>query len=267
MTLTYNGSSDTGGVAITGYRVEKSINGSVWTELASMPVSGGPLVIERQPAGTRVYVRVLAVNSIGVSAPSSTYSLQMPYLQASAVQGLTASLGSYVTLRWAAPNDLGGSTSVSYYQIQYTADGSNWINYTYTSSLSYNLPNPPKGVTYSYRVLARTNFGFGLPSDVVTASGATTAPSSVTGVQVVRNSATQFTVNFNRPSDLGGLSDWNYRVLALQSNVYVQVAGGAGANSNSVQLTAPAPNVYGYFRIIANNSKGDSVTYTFLVRG
>lgn len=267
MTLTYNGSSDTGGVAITGYRVEKSINGSVWTEMASMPASGGPLVIEKQPAGTRVYVRVLAVNSIGVSVPSSTYSLQMPYLQASAVQGLTATLGSYVTLRWAAPSDLGGSTSVSYYQIQYTADGSNWINYTYTSSLSYNLPNPPKGVTYSYRVLARTNYGFGLPSDVVTASGATTAPSSVTGVQVVRNSATQFTVNFNRPSDLGGLSDWNYRVLARQGNDYVQVAGGAGANSNSVQLTAPAPNVYGYFRIIANNSKGDSVTYTFLVRG
>jgi hypothetical protein len=172
-----------------------------------------------------------------------------------------------VALRWVAPVDLGGSTSVQYYQIQYSADGTNWVNYVYTSSLSANLPNPPKGLTYSYRVLARTDFGFGLPSNLVSATTATTAPSSVTAVTVVRNNATQFTVNFNRPSDLGGIADWSYRVLVSQANAYVEVAAAAGANTNSVQLTAPPANVYGYYRIIASNSKGDSLTYTFLVRG
>jgi hypothetical protein len=204
---------------------------------------------------------------VGTSVASSTAYLQTPFIQATAPQSLTATPGSSLVLKWSAPTDLGGSTAVYYYQVQYSADGTNWVNYNYGSGLSANVPNPPKGLTYSYRVLARTDFGFGLPSAVVTASSATTAPSSVTAVTVVRNNATQFTVNFNRPSDLGGLTDWSYRILASQSNAYVEVAAAAGANTNSVQLTAPAANVYGYFRIIASNSKGDSITYTFLVRG
>jgi hypothetical protein len=126
---------------------------------------------------------------------------------------------------------------------------------------------PAKGTSLSYRVSAVTNFGFGLPSNVVSATSATTAPSSVTSVNVVRNNANQFTVNFSRPSDLGGLSEWSYRILGLQGNASVQLATGVGANANSVQLTAPALNVYGYFQIIASNTKGDSITYTFMVRG
>ena len=267
MTLNFNVPSDLGGVALTGYRVEKSSNGSTWTELTTMAATGGPLSIEKQAPGTRMYVRVFALNSVGTSVASSTAYLQTPFIQATAPQSLTVTPGSSLVLKWSAPTDLGGSASVQYYQVQYSADGTNWVNYNYGSGLSANVPNPPKGLTYSYRVLARTDFGFGLPSAVVTASSATTAPSSVTAVTVVRNNATQFTVNFNRPSDLGGLTDWSYRILASQSNAYVEVAAAAGANTNSVQLTAPAVNVYGYFRIIASNSKGDSITYTFLVRG
>jgi subtilisin family serine protease len=267
MTLVFNGPSDLGGAALTGYRVEKSTNGSTWSVAAAVTPAGGPVTIEKQPAGTRLYVRVFALNSIGVSAASGVASLLTPFVQATAPQGLTANSGTSLTLSWSAPTDLGGSTAVQYYQVQYSADGTNWVNYTYGGFLSVNLPNPPKGMTYSYRVLARTDFGFGLPSNVVSATTATTAPSSVTSLNIVRNSATQFTVNFNRPSDLGGLADWNYRVFALQGNTYVQVAAATGANANSVQLTAPAPNVYGYFRIIASNAKGDSSTYTFSVRG
>jgi hypothetical protein len=267
MTLNFNGPSDLGGVALTGYRVEKSSNGSTWTELTAMAATGGPLVIEKQAPGTRMYVRVFALNSVGVSAPSGTGYLQTPFVQASAPQEFTIIPGSSVALKWSAPTDLGGSTAVYYYQVQYSADGTNWVNYTYTGGLSANLPNPPKGLTYSYRVFARTDFGFGLPSALVTATSATTAPSSVTAVTVVRNSATQFTVNFNRPSDLGGLTEWSYRIQSSQSNAYVEVAAAVGANTNSVLLTAPALNVNGYFRIIASNAKGDSYTYTFMVRG
>jgi subtilisin family serine protease len=267
MNLVFNGPSDLGGVALTGYVVERSSNGSVWTTMSNLTTAGGPVVIEKQPAGTRVFVRVIALNSVGASSPSGVASLQTPFVQASAVQNLTSTPGTSMALRWVAPTDLGGSASVQYYQVQYSADGINWVNYLYTSGLSANLPNPPKGLTYSYRVLARTDFGFGLPSNLVSATTATTAPSSVTAVRVVRNSATLFTVNFNRPSDLGGIADWSYRVLASQGNSYVEVAAGTGSLSNSVQLTAPAANVYGYYRIIASNSKGDSVTYTFLVRG
>jgi hypothetical protein len=267
MTLTFNGSSDTGGVAITAYRVEKSLNGSAWSELASLPATGGPLVIEKQPAGTRLYVRVLAVNSVGTSSPSSYAYLLTPFIQASAVQGLTATSGSYVSLKWSAPASLGGSTSVRYYLIQYSADAVNWSNYTSTSGLAYNVPNPAKGATLNYRVLAVTDFGLGLPSDAVAASAPTTAPSSVTGLSVVRLNATQFAVNFSRPSDLGGLTEWSYRLELRQGNTYSAIASAAGGQTNSVAIAAPSANNYWYYRIYATNAKGDSVAYNFLIRG
>jgi len=267
MTLVFNAPSDLGGVALTGYRVERSANASTWRELTTLAANAGTLVIEKQPAGTRIYVRVIALNSVGASLPSSWLTLQTPFTQASAVQNLTATPGPSLTLRWQAPSDLGGSTSVSYYRLESSTDGVAYTTFANSSGLVWVGSMPAKGTSLSYRVSAVTNFGFGLPSNVVSATSATTAPSSVTSVNVVRNNANQFTVNFSRPSDLGGLSDWSYRILGLQGNASVQLATGVGANANSVQLTAPALNVYGYFQIIASNAKGDSITYMFMVRG
>jgi len=89
----------------------------------------------------------------------------------------------------------------------------------------------------------------------------------VTSVTASRTSATQFTVNFNRPSDLGGLAEWTYRLERQQGNAYAAVTSAAGAGSNSVQVDAPATNVTVFYRIIATNAKGDSVAYTFWLRG
>jgi hypothetical protein len=102
---------------------------------------------------------------------------------------------------------------------------------------------------------------------VVSVAAPTTAPSSVTSVTASRTSATQFTVNFNRPIDLGGLAEWTYRLERQQGNTFAAVASAAGANSNSVQIDAPAANVTVFYRIIATNAKGDSVAFTFWVRG
>jgi hypothetical protein len=270
MSLTFNGPSDLGGSALTGYIVERSANGSTWTVMSNLTAAGGPVVLEKQAPGTLVYVRVLAVNSIGSSAPSSWRSLQTPFVQASAVQNLTATPGSFVALRWQAPRDLGGSTSVRYYRLESSVDGVNWSSFASVSGTSWNVSNPAKGTTMNYRVTALTGFGFGLPSNVVsvtTPPAPSTAPSSVTSLSITRNSATLFTVNFNRPSDLGGLAEWTYRIERQQGNAYSAVASAVGSASNSVQLAAPAANAYGFYRVIATNAKGDSVAFNFWVRG
>lgn len=267
MSLVFNAPSDNGGLALSGYVVERSNNGSTWTVLANSAAAGAPVVIEKQAPGTVVYVRVIAVNSLGASTPSAWRALQTPFLQASAVQNLTATTGSFVTLRWQAPAELGGASSVNYYRLESSPDGVTWSNFANVSSLSWNVSNPAKGTTLSYRVLAFTGFGLGLPSNVVSVTAQTTAPSSVTSLSVSRTSATQFTVNFNRPSDLGGLAEWTYRVERLQGNAFSAIASAAGANSNSVQLEAPAANVTVFYRVIATNAKGDSAAFNFTIRG
>jgi titin len=267
MSLVFNGPSDLGGLALSGYVVERSSNGSTWTVMSNVAATGGPLSIEKQAPGTLMYVRVIAVNSLGSSAPSSWRALQTPFLQASAVQNLTATAGSFVSLRWQAPSDLGGSSSVSWYRVESSADGINWGKLVDIRGTNWNANNPPKGTTMNYRVLAMTGFGLGLASNMVSATVATTAPSSVTSLTASRPSATQFTVNFNRPSDLGGLTEWTYRVERQQGSNYAAVTSAAGAASNSVQIDAPAANVTVFYRIIATNAKGDSVAFTFWLRG
>jgi subtilisin family serine protease len=267
MTLLFNGPSDNGGLALSGYTVERSANGSVWTALTTVSVAGGPVVIEKQAPGTLIYVRVLAANSLGNSAPSSWRALQAPFVQASAVQNLTATPGSSVSLRWQAPSNLGGSTSVSYYRLESSVDGVTWSIFANVSGTSWNASNPAKGTTMNYRVTAYTNFGFGLPSTVASATAATTAPSSVTSLSIVRNSATQFTVTFGRPSDLGGLPEWSYRLERMQGNAYAAESSAAGAVSNTLAITAPAANVNVFYRLIATNAKGDSIASMFWLRG
>jgi titin len=267
MSLSFNGPSDTGGLALTGYVVERSANGSTWTVMSNLTAAGGPVVLEKQAPGTLVYVRVLAVNSLGSSSPSSWRALQTPFAQASAVQNLTATLGSAAVLSWQAPSNLGGSTSVGYYRLESSVDGVNWSNIANVGGLSWNVSNLAKGATMNYRVSAVTAFGAGLASNVVAVTLPTTAPSAVTSVSISRNSATLFTLNFNRPSDLGGLAEWSYRIERQQGNTYAAVTSAVGAASNSVQITAPAANSTVFYRVIATNAKGDSVAFTFWVRG
>jgi titin len=266
-TLVFNGPTDNGGLAISGYVVERSANASVWSTLTTVGAAGGPVVIEKQAPGTLIYVRVIATNSLGNSPASSWRSLQTPFVQASAVQNLTATPGSSVALRWQAPSDLGGSTSVSYYRIETSADGTNWSTFANISGTSWNLTNPPKGTSMSYRVIAFTNFGASPASNVATVSIATTAPSSVTSLSITRTSPTQLTVTFGRPSDLGGLTEWTYRIERQQGSAYVAEVSGAGAVSNSVVIAAPAANTTVFYRVIATNAKGDSTASIFWQRG
>jgi hypothetical protein len=48
--------------------------------MSNLTAAGGPVVLEKQAPGTLIYVRVIALNSIGASAPSSWRALQAPFV-------------------------------------------------------------------------------------------------------------------------------------------------------------------------------------------
>ena len=267
-TLTFNGPSDNGGTAITGYIVEQSTNGTTWAQSTTLGAAGGPVQIAKQDPGVRLYVRVIAVNSVGNSQASAAYALQTPYVQASEVRNLASvSTASYVALSWAAPTYLGGATSTFGYQIEGSTDGVNWLRIATASSLNYNISKPAKGTTLNYRVRAITSWGLGLPSNTVSATSATTVTSSVTNVVVTRLSSGEFNISFRQPYDLGGISTWSYKLQQGLNGNYTTVQTGAGSAVNNLTVPSPAANVYVYYRIIATNSVGDSSTYTLLIRG
>ncbi len=153
---------DLGGSPLTSYVVEKLV-GSVWSSAATADPNATSATLVRESVGVLLIVRVIAKNAIGNSLPSRTLSLQMPFAQASAVQGVAikAISTTRAQLSWAAPTNLGGG-SVLRYNIEYSADnGATWRLYYTSTTTSYSVQAPPKGVTWLYRVSAQTQWGAG----------------------------------------------------------------------------------------------------------
>jgi len=151
--------ADNGGSEITGYVVEKLISGN-WTKLAQLGANDFTVNIARDLPGTTVGIRIMAVNSVGSSVPSPTFTYLIPAVRASAPQQVSVvSAGvNLVTVSWQEPASLGGS-ALTQYQVQTSRDGGKtWLTYYAASTLrSLKVSGPTKGVTWQYRVAAVTS--------------------------------------------------------------------------------------------------------------
>lgn len=155
------GPPSTGGSPV-GYIVEASTS------------PGGPALVALNVAATGLfvpavapgvyYVRVRAVNSVSVSAPSNEVivSVAGPTLPATPTAFNTLVFGSTVTLMWNAPSSGGLSTG---YVIQAGSGPglADLVNAPIGGTTSYTATSVPPG-TYYVRVLATNGAGIGPPS-------------------------------------------------------------------------------------------------------
>ena len=157
--VTWRAPFDNGGTNITGYVVEKLVAGT-WTKLAETAPNNLAVTIARDLPGTTVGVRVIALNSVGASLPSSQWNYQIPALRASAPQQVTVvSAGvNLATVNWQAPASLGGS-ALTNYMVQLSRDGGKtWLSYyAAPTAASLRVNGPAKGITWQYRVVAYTS--------------------------------------------------------------------------------------------------------------
>lgn len=156
---------ENGGSQILTYVVQKQVAG-VWSIASEHAAEVFSASFARESAGALVAFKISAKNAIGSSVGSRILYLQTPFLQASEVLSLSvrATSTTRATLSWLAPTSLGGG-SVSRYNIEYSADnGATWRLYYTSSTTSYSVQAPPKGVTWLYRVSAQTQWGPGLGS-------------------------------------------------------------------------------------------------------
>ena len=128
----------------TGYIVEKSTDGTNWTQVTT--TTGTSYTDSNLAAGT-YYYRVEAQNGSGTSSPSNVVSVTIqstpPPLGAPT---LTATAdGTNVDLSWTA---VSGATN---YILQRSSDGTSWTQVTTTTGTSYTDSNLAAG-TYYYRV-------------------------------------------------------------------------------------------------------------------
>ncbi len=159
--LAWTAPTSNGGLAISGYRVEYSSDGTTWTTAYASTTS--PATITGLTNGVQYQTRVTALNSQGAGASVST--TVTPLGVATAPTTLTANAATtQATISWGAPSDVGG-TPVTSYTLEYRVAGGAWT----TASTSAQSPSVISGLTPNVAYEARVT-----AINAVGASGAAT---------------------------------------------------------------------------------------------
>jgi hypothetical protein len=168
--LSWSAPSNTGGSAITGYKIEvKKSPGQFETLIASTQNSTTKYSHTGLTTGATYAYRIYAINSVGISSPSSESSAIPSAVSAHPPNAPTLSIThntSQANLRWSAPSNDGGAP-ITGYKIEYKIGSGSFmtlINKATGTSYSHTglLAN-----TYSYRVYAINSAGIGSQSNEV----------------------------------------------------------------------------------------------------
>ncbi|CUR52255.1 putative spherulin 4 [Nitrosotalea devaniterrae] len=204
--LSWTAPSNNGGSAITGYKIERSLdNGSTWNTIVSN--TGSVLTTYSNTgltASTPYTYRVSAINPVGSSTPSSIASATTTSGTVTTVPqqptGLATSVvsSSQINLSWTAPVNNGGS-AITGYKIEKSTDaGTTWVTIsanTASVSTTYSDTGLTASTPYTYRVSAINPVGTGSPSN--TASATTLAASTGGTVSITVKSVNLAGVQFN----------------------------------------------------------------------
>jgi hypothetical protein len=151
------------GVTLSGYSIEKSINGgNSWTTITNNITSPSmPYVVSGLNAGLNTSFRVTALTSAGPSLPAITSIRPGGY--STAVQNLSATFSfAQATLTWSNPLNTGGYPIIGYRieQTQTAGCGSGFttlVNNTGTAINTYTINGLENGIVYCFKVTPITS--------------------------------------------------------------------------------------------------------------
>jgi titin len=171
--LSWSPPANTGGSAITGYKIEFMTSSGSYTTLVANTASTTTAYSHAGLTSGQLYLyRVSAINAIGTSNPSPEASVT-PTASAQAATktvpdaptGLTAIAvsGTQVNLSWSPPTNTGGS-DITGYKVESRAGAGSYTTLANTATTTYSHTGLTTGTLYSYRVYATTSVGTGSPS-------------------------------------------------------------------------------------------------------
>ncbi len=267
--LSWTAPTNTGGAAITGYRIEVSPNGtSNWTnQQANTRLTRTSYSHTELSAGETRHYRVSAINSVGTGAASNVASAttSTPTITAPAAPtGLTATAAGQTTinLSWTAPTTTGGA-DITGYQIEVSPNGTtNWTNQqanTGSPATSYSHTGLSAGTTRYYRVSAINSAGTGAASNVDDAStDAATRPAAPTGLTATAAGPTTINLSWTAPTTTGGAAITGYRIEVSPNGTsnWTNLQANTGSPATSYSHTGLSAGTTRYYQISAINSAG-----------
>jgi len=225
-TVSWTAPVDDGGRAITGYKIETSIDaGSTWTtSVANTGSTSTTTVVTSLTNGAPTTFRISAINVLGTSGPSPL-ATAVPRTIPDAPTGLGVTPGNgWVVASWTAPASNGGS-AITGYKVETSTDGLVWtvaIADTGSTSTSALIGSQPNGTPVRVRVSAINVAGTSVPSTQATGTPRTT-PGAPT-ITAVTPGNRQLTVAFTPPTDNGGAAITNYEYSVDGGTTWVVVS-------------------------------------------
>lgn len=175
--LSWNTPSNNGGSPITGYKIERSVNGGAFSVLVSNTGSTSTTYSNTGLIHSTTYsYRVSAINTIGTSSQSNISSAITFDVIPSPPTGLAATVvsSSQIDLDWNVPSDDGGTPITGYKIERSTNGGVTWnvlVSNTGNVTTAYSNTGIAPNTSYTYRVSAINSEGISSPSNL--ASGTT----------------------------------------------------------------------------------------------
>ena len=204
---------------ITGYKLERSTDNAIWTQIAAPSASTTSYPDTAVAPGILYYYRLRVVGAAGESTPSIVRSA-MTKLQTPGSSSATASSSSQITVNWTDPNNNETGYTVEYAACSGSYDNPNtcvsyvgydwawgaWTPSTYgANTSSATIDSLTSGRTYRFRVTANLTGANSDPSPVLTATANLVAPTNMTATAATSSSVTLAW------SDV--LGETNYRVV------------------------------------------------------
>lgn len=263
--------SDSGGLPITGYNVQRATNANgPWTNNPAGcvgSVSGLTCTATGLDNGTPYYFKVRALDEVGPGEFSDIAEVTPATVPGIPAAPVADEGNGQADVSWAAPNINGGSP-VTGYNIQITStpqDGNSWtdaqgclsLNAATFACTATDLTN---GTGYYFRVRAVNDMGQGSYSGPSNEVVPATVPMAPTDLVATRGDA-QVALTWVAPQDVGGSAITGYNVERATNPGGPWTVNPAGCAdeiaTTSCTATGLDNGVKYYFKVQALNSAGD----------
>jgi hypothetical protein len=203
-----------GGAALENYILEISRDGgSTWPDTATVSASDTSTTVSGLTDGTSYVFKIYGVNAYGDGAPNQIeWVAGSPDLPSNVT---VVSGDETATVTWDTPS-YSGTTAITDYSIEYSSNGTTWINVSHTASTArtINLTGLTNGLTYSVRIGGINSIGTGLkrssasfiPAGVVIPRYESTTATNEGFTSVIPNFDPRFCWNVSATSGTGSVT-------------------------------------------------------------
>ena len=255
--LTWTDPADSGGAAITGYKVYRSASKTVdagATPIAELGATNS-YADTNPPGATTSYYWVVAVNGMG-SGPPSTVVGAAPLSVPSAPPNVAATPNvNSITVTWSPPTSL--TTVTAYHVYAGSSAGSTAkIGETNGTTLTYTESGLTSGTTRYYRVLAVNAAGAGSLSTA--AQGTTLTLSTAPTLFTATGDADSIVLTWAPPTDPGSATPITYRIWRGLTSTSLTVLANTTSGTNTTFIDMGLPDAATrFYQVAAVTSAGE----------